>query len=89
MGRAEAKGKVDRKSGEVIRPGKVTPAMMHEWVTREGVELRGAGLDESPHCYKRLPEVLAEHEGAIRILHTLRPLGVAMAGADIFDPYKD
>ena len=63
--------------------------MMHEWVTREGVELRGAGLDESPHCYKRLPEVLAEHEGTIRILHTLRPLGVAMAGANEFDPYKD
>ena len=25
------------------------------------VELRGGGVDESPHCYKRLPEVLAEH----------------------------
>jgi len=24
------------------------------------VVLRGGGLDESPHCYKRLPEVLAE-----------------------------
>jgi tRNA-splicing ligase RtcB len=45
--------------------------------------------DESPHCYKRLPDVLAEHEGSIRILHTLRPLGMAMAGADAFDPYKD
>ncbi len=37
----------------------------------------------------RLPEVLAAHEGTIRILHTLRPLGVAMAGKDIVDPYKD
>jgi PAS domain S-box-containing protein len=41
------------------------------------------------HCYKRLPEVLAEHEGMIRVLHTLRPIGVAMAGAGEFDPYKD
>ncbi len=89
MGRMEAKGKIDRKTGEVKRAGKVTPEMMREWVAREGVELRGAGLDESPHCYKRLPEVLAEHEGTIRILHTLRPLGVAMAGANEFDPYKD
>jgi hypothetical protein len=24
-----------------------------------------------------------------RRLHTLRPLGVAMAGGDVFDPYKD
>jgi len=62
---------------------------MREWVTRENVELRGAGLDESPHCYKRLPDVLAEHQPTIRVLHTLRPLGVAMAGANEFDPYKD
>jgi tRNA-splicing ligase RtcB (3'-phosphate/5'-hydroxy nucleic acid ligase) len=89
MGRMQAKGKTDRKTGAVIRPGLVTPEMMQEWVTREGVELRGAGLDESPHCYKRLPEVLAQHESSIRVLHTLRPIGVAMAGANEFDPYKD
>ena len=89
MGRMEAKGKIDRKTGEVKRVAKVTPEMMREWVAREQVELRGAGVDESPHCYKRLPKVLAEHEGTIRILHTLHPLGVAMAGADVFDPYKD
>lgn len=88
MGRIEAKGKWNKR-GECVRPGKVTPEMMQEWVARQGVELRGAGLDESPHCYKRLPEVLAHHEGTVRILHTLKPLGVAMAGANEFDPYKD
>jgi tRNA-splicing ligase RtcB (3'-phosphate/5'-hydroxy nucleic acid ligase) len=46
-------------------------------------------VDESPHCYKRLPEVLGEHQASIKTLHTLRPLGVAMAGAHEFDPYKD
>jgi tRNA-splicing ligase RtcB (3'-phosphate/5'-hydroxy nucleic acid ligase) len=89
MGRMEAKGKMDRKTVEVKRAGKVTPEMMHEWVSREQVELRGAGVDESPHRYKRLPEVLAEHGESIRILHTLRPLGVAMAGEGEVDPYKD
>jgi len=89
MGRMEAKGKVDKKTGAVLRPGKVSQQMMSEWVSRAGVELRGAGLDESPHCYKRLPEVLAEHGDSIRILHTLTPVGVAMAGANEFDPYKD
>ena len=39
--------------------------------------------------YKRLPEVLSHHAGSVRVLHTLTPLGVAMAGDDIFDPYKD
>jgi tRNA-splicing ligase RtcB len=32
---------------------------------------------------------LAFHSNTIRILHTLTPLGVAMAGEDVFDPYKD
>ena len=39
--------------------------------------------------YKRLPDVLAAHEGSIRVKHTLKPLGVAMAGRDVYDPYKD
>ena len=89
MGRMEAKGKVDKKTGAVLRAGKVSQEMMREWVDRAGVELRGAGLDESPHCYKRLTEVLAEHGDSIRILHTLTPVGVAMADANEFDPYKD
>lgn len=88
MGRIEAKGKIDRR-GVVTRAPKVTQAMMDEWVSNAHVELRGAGVDESPHCYKRLTEVLAEHETMIRVLHTLTPLGVAMAGKNEFDPYKD
>ncbi len=39
--------------------------------------------------YKRLPEVLAAHGDTIRVKHTLGPLGVAMAGHDVYDPYKD
>lgn len=89
MGRMEAKGKTDRKTGEVKRVGKVTQEMMDGWVERANVELRGAGLDESPDCYKRLPDVLAEHGDSIKILYTLTPVGVAMAGANEFDPYKD
>jgi tRNA-splicing ligase RtcB len=89
MGRLEAKGKVDRKTGEVKRAGKVTQDMMDGWVKRAGVELRGAGLDESPDCYKRLGDVLNEHGGSIRVLHTLTPIGVAMAGANEHDPFKD
>jgi tRNA-splicing ligase RtcB len=39
--------------------------------------------------YKRLPDVLAAHAGSIHVKHTLTPLGVAMAGRDVLDPYKD
>jgi len=34
LGRLEAKGKTDRKTGRVLRPGKVTPEMMQEWLRR-------------------------------------------------------
>jgi tRNA-splicing ligase RtcB len=89
MGRREATGLVDRNTGEVKRAPKITREMMNARVTEARVELRGAGVDESPHCYKRLNEVLAAHDTTVRILHTLTPVGVAMAGANEFDPYKD
>lgn len=97
MGRKEAAGskrwkKVegkDHKELVMVREGKISKQMMLDWITPLGVELRGAGTDESPHCYKRLPEVLAAHSQSIRVLHMLFPIGVAMAGEGEFDPYKD
>jgi tRNA-splicing ligase RtcB len=89
MSRTAAAGKRNRKTGAVIKPGRVSQEMMREWVREKGVMLRGGGLDESPHVYRRLPDVLAAQEGTIEVLHTLRPLIVVMAGADEFDPYKD
>lgn len=88
LGRMEAKGKVN-KQGVVTREAKVTQGMMDEWVARAGVELRGAGVDESPHCYKRLGDVLTEHAGMVKVLHELSPIGVCMAGRDVRDPYRD
>jgi tRNA-splicing ligase RtcB (3'-phosphate/5'-hydroxy nucleic acid ligase) len=89
MSRTQAAGKRNWKTGKVLQPGAVSPAMMEAWMREKGVVLRGGGLDESPHVYRRLPEVLAAQKGTIEVLHTLRPLIVVMAGADMFDPYKD
>jgi len=91
MSRTEAAGKIRWKKGVKTRlsEGKVSEAMMREWVAKADVELRGAGVDESPHCYKRLPDVLAAHSNTLRIVHTLTPMGVAMAGEDDYDPFKD
>jgi tRNA-splicing ligase RtcB len=89
MSRTAAAGKRHRKTGRVIQPGRVTAEMMETWVRRKGVVLRGGGLDESPHVYRRLPDVLAAQGDTIEVLHTLRPLIVVMAGANEFDPYKD
>src|SRR5436190_10578758 len=95
MSRTQAAGKRrwvkkdGRRVQEIVKPGQVSREMMREWISRAGVELRGAGTDESPHVYRRLPEVLEAHAGSIRVLHTLRPLGVAMASETEWDPYKD
>lgn len=91
IGRRAAIGKFvkDANGKKQRQPGLVRHDEMMKWVRDKGVELRGAGLDESPHCYKRLPEVLECHKESIRVLHTLTPIGVAMAGENEFDPYKD
>ena len=89
MSRTQAAGKRNWKTGRVRERGVVSPEMMHGWVREKGVVLRGGGLDESPHVYRRLPDVLAAQKDTIEVLHTLRPLIVVMAGEDIRDPYKD
>ena len=90
MSRTAAKGKFERvRKKRIRRDGLVRHDEMLKWVAERGVELRGGDVDEAPQAYRRLPNVLAAHAGTIRVLHTLRPLGVAMAGRDIVDPYKD
>jgi tRNA-splicing ligase RtcB len=88
MSRTAAAGKRTRK-GKVLKPGAISREMLNEWVKQKGVILRGGGTDESPHVYRRLPDVLRAQGPTVRVLHTLRPLVVVMAGADEFDPYKD
>lgn len=53
-----------------------------------GIVVLGSGADEAPEVYKSLDAVLAAHSN-IEVVHRLRPLGVVMAGDDVFDPYKD
>jgi tRNA-splicing ligase RtcB len=74
---------------EQVKPGLVDWPAVQERLRREGIVLLGGGADEAPEVYKRLPEVLAAHCDTVRVKHALRPLGVAMAGRDVHDPYKD
>jgi tRNA-splicing ligase RtcB (3'-phosphate/5'-hydroxy nucleic acid ligase) len=92
MSRTEARGRVkkDPETGKKVRlPGRVRHDEMQEWLRRKGVHLVGGDLDEAPQAYRRLPDVLAHHAGTVEIEHTLKPFAVAMAGADVFDPFKD
>jgi len=95
MSRTQAAGKVRRRKrdgvwvAEQIKPGLVDWPAVQKRLRDQGILLVGGGADEAPEVYKRLPDVLAAHGDSIRIKHTLRPLGVAMAGRDVIDPYKD
>lgn len=64
------------------------PAVQAE-LRERGIVLVGGGADEAPGVYKRLPEVLAAHGDTIEVTQRLKPIGVAMAGREVFDPYKD
>jgi len=92
MSRTEARGRYvkDPATGKKLRrPGRVRHDEMQAWLRDKGVHLLGGDLDEAPQAYRRLPDVLAHHAGTVRIEHTLRPFAVVMAGADVFDPFKD
>jgi tRNA-splicing ligase RtcB (3'-phosphate/5'-hydroxy nucleic acid ligase) len=77
------------RSEQIVRPGVVDWPAVQARLREQGIVLVGGGADEAPEVYKRLPDVLAAHGDTIRVKHTLRPLGVAMAGRDVHDPYKD
>lgn len=96
MSRTEAAGKKkwikdDQgiKRPTIIAKGKVDFDAVKANMKQHNIELRGAGADEAPECYKRLTEVLGYMGNTINVLHELHPIGVAMAGSDTHDPYKD
>lgn len=94
MSRSKAAGRlrkrvVDGRKVRVREGGAIDWPAVRAQLADRGIELRGGAADEAPGAYKRLPEVLAHHARTVKVLHTLAPLGVAMAGADTYDPYKD
>jgi tRNA-splicing ligase RtcB len=89
MSRTQAAGKTNRRTGRQVSRGVVNWPRWQEQLQSQRIILRGGGPDEAPECYKRLSDVLRAHDGTIRVLHTLRPVGVAMAGKETVDPYKD
>ena len=91
MSRTEAAGKRQWKKGRLIQKtfGKVSEGKMRMDMREQGVHLFGAGADEAPEVYRKLDSVLKHHKDSVKILHTLTPVIVCMAGESTFDPYKD
>ena len=91
LSRTQAAGKKRWRNGkmEYLSAGLVDWKAAKKAMKARGIVLRGGGADEAPECYKKLEEVLAYHAGTIEVMHRLRPVGVAMAAADMHDPYKD
>jgi len=96
MSRTQAAGKKKwiagpdgKKRPTIVAKGKVDFDAVKAQMKSQKIELRGAGADEAPECYKKLDEVLKYQEDTIRVLYRLHPIGVAMAGSETYDPYKD
>ena len=96
LSRTQAAGKQKWMKGEDgrKRPVRVSKGLIDFDVVKNDmkenkIELRGAGADEAPGAYKNLEEVLSYQGETIKVLHRLRPIGVAMAGESEYDPYKD
>jgi tRNA-splicing ligase RtcB len=89
MSRTQAAGRVQRRTGKVLKPGAVDWRKAQQQVRDYGVVLRGGGADEAPEVYRPLTSVLDAHLGTIRVVHRLRPRVVVMAGPHELDPYKD
>lgn len=88
MSRTEAAGKWSR-AGVQKKIGKISHDMRTAWLNKTGVVLRGAGLDEAPQAYRRLPDVLMAQGDTVTVTNTLKPVIVVMARANERDPYKD
>ncbi len=92
--KATGKGKWQKTSKgnrhKVIHtPGVVDWGKVKKEMKESDIVLIGAGADEAPECYKKLDEVLQYQGSTIKVIHTLKPIGVAMASSDVVDPYKD
>jgi tRNA-splicing ligase RtcB len=83
------KGEDGRKRPVRIEKGLIDFDVVKNDMKENKIELRGAGPDEAPGVYKNLEEVLSYQGETIKVLHRLKPIGVAMAGETEFDPYKD
>ena len=91
MSRTKAAGRsrwVKGKKKHISR-GVINFKMVKEEMKSRDIELRGGGADEAPEVYKKLTDVLSYHRDTLNILHSLKPIGVAMAGEDVYDPYID
>lgn len=90
MSRTQAAGKWKRVGGRRVRVGGLVDMdQVRRQLKARGIELRGGGADEAPVVYRPLREVLRYHAPTFEVLHVLRPVGVAMAPPEEYDPYQD
>lgn len=74
---------------ERVKEGAIDYEAVRARLARQGVVLVGGAADEAPEVYRNLGDVLAQHRDHVTVRHRLIPRGVAMAGPDTFDAYKD
>ncbi|MDB5415363.1 MAG: hypothetical protein JWR10_3698 [Rubritepida sp.] len=66
----------------VARSNRFTHAQMVAWFKERDVVRRAGRTNDSPLVQRRLAEVLPAHASSMRVLHTLRPFAISMAGEE-------
>lgn len=89
LGKTRWQRKGKKRMRTIVSKGLVDFDKVQAELNKKDIYLRGGGADEAPECYKNLEEVLEYQGNTIQVKHRLHPIGVAMAGEDIYDPYKD
>ena len=89
LGRTRWQRRGKKRVRTLVSKGVVNFDKVQAELNKKDIYLRGGGADEAPEVYKNLEEVLGYQGDTIKIKHKLHPIGVAMAGEDIYDPYKD
>jgi tRNA-splicing ligase RtcB len=69
-------------SRSVAKRHKFAHAQMAAWFMERDIVRRAGHPNEGPLVHRRLPEVVAAHADSVRVLHTLRPFAISMAGEE-------
>jgi tRNA-splicing ligase RtcB len=67
-----------RRMSRAQASASITHHALREELDRKGVRLMGGGLDEAPHAYKDIKEVMKAQQSLVEVMGTFTPKVVRM-----------
>ena len=72
-----------RKMSRTAALKSITHHLLHENLAKHGVKLLGGGLDEAPHAYKDIEEVINSQKQLVEVIGKFYPKIVKMDGGKV------